>query len=323
VIGIAIMSTWYVPSIKQVLAFAYDSGFGQRAQYYSLGNPLAIPALISYWTLVINIGTSAYYFFIFVLLLLIQGIVYLFMRKQSVSRPASGSKTTTWIMLLWFFVPLFFLMIGINKDGRFLLPALPPIGFFIARLMMRLFYNYRLGKVLIALLLVFPFILLVYTSLPLSSSYFFQAGPFVVIAPQVGYATRPVQQKWPLEKILTTIYEDVQKNNPKEVSGPIFVGVVPNAEYFNVNNLGYFTARNKLPYALDLFYPSYNNVWTDQKENIFFKDYIITKTGDQGPTFAYNTQLTPLLLNGELPFRELARFDLPDGSDGIIYKRLP
>ena len=188
---------------------------------------------------------------------------------------------------------------------------------------MRLFYNYRFGKVVIALLLIFPFVLFMYTSLPLSSSYFFQAGPFVVIAPQIGYATRPVRQDWPLEKMLTTIYEDVQKNKPKEASSPIPVGVVPNAEYFNVNNLGYFSAHNKLPFALDLFYPSSNNDWTDQKENIFSKDYIITKTGDQGPTFAYNAQLTPLLLNGELPFHELARFKLPDGSDGIIYKKLP
>ena len=132
VIGVAIMSTWYVPSIKQVLAFAYNSGFGQRAQNYSLGNPLAFPALISYWTSVINIGTSAYYFFIFVLLLIIQGIVYLFMGKQSVSKPANESKTSTWIMLLWFLVPLFFFMIGINKDVRFLLPA-PSSNWFLHR----------------------------------------------------------------------------------------------------------------------------------------------------------------------------------------------
>jgi hypothetical protein len=322
-IGIAMMSTWYIPSIKQVLAFAYNSGFGQGAQNYSLGNPLTIQVLMSYWTSVINIGVSAYYFFILVLLLFIWGIMYLFARKQSVSNPANGLKTSTWIMLLWFFVPLLFFTIGINKDVRFLLPALPPVGFLLASLIMRLFYNYKPGKILMALLLVFPFILFVYTSLPLSSSNFFQAGPFVVIAPQIGYASRPVSQEWPLEQMLAAIDEDIKKNNPTRTSGPVFIGVVPNYEYFNVNNLGYFTAHNKWPFSLNLFYPPANDDWTAQMDSITSKDYIITKTGDRGPAFAYDARITPLLLNGELPFHELARFKLPDGSDGIIYKRLP
>jgi len=321
--GVAVMSTWYIPSIKQVLAFGYDAGFGPGAQNYSLGNPFDIQVLMSYWVSVINIGTSTYYFFTLVFLSLVQGIAYLFYRKQSVSRLTERSKVSTWIMLSWFLVPFIFFSVGVNKDVRFLLPALPPIGFFIARLMMSFFNNYNLGKFVIVLFMAFPCFFFGYTSLPLSSSYFLQVGPFLMIAPQVGYVARPVSQIWPLEKMLITINEDAAKNNLKNANNPIFVGVVPNYEYFNVNNLGYFSAHNNLPLALDLFDPPLNNDWTIQKNRILSKDYIITKTGNQGPSFAYNSYLTPLLINGELPFNELARFSLPDGSDGIIFKRHP
>jgi hypothetical protein len=322
-IGIVIMGTWYFPNIKQVLAFATDSGFGQRAQNYSLGNPLVIPAIIAYWTSVINIGISAYYFFIFILLLIIQGIVYLFRGKQSGFALTDGSKTSTWIMLLWFVVPLFFFTIGVNKDVRFLLPAISPIGFFISRLMIRLFYPYRLGKFVISLILIFPLGVFLYTSLPLSANSYLKIGPFVAIAPQVGYTTRPVQQEWPLEQMLTKINEDIKKNNPGAINGPIFIGIVPNHEFFNVNNLGYFTALNRLPFSLNHFYPTSDAEWAVQKDGILHQEYLLTKTGNEGPDFAYDSRITPLLLSGELPFHELTRLKLPDGSDGIIYKRSP
>jgi hypothetical protein len=288
---------------------------------YSRGNPFSFQVLFGYWVAVINEGISAYYFFVLGFLVIAQAVTYLFYEKRSVSRIVADLKTPIWIMLLWFLVPFIVFSFGVNKDFRYLLPVFPPVGFIIAKLITRFFYKEKFGKVMIILLIAFPCFMFGYISLPLSSNYSLQAGPFVVIAPQVGIAFRPVNQTWPLEKILIEINDDVRKNNQADANSPVFIGVVPNCEYFNVNNLGYFSAHHNLPFAFELFEAPANNDWTVQKDRIISKDYFITKTGDLGPTFAYNSYLTPLLLHGELPFTELARFKLPDGSDGIIYKR--
>jgi Dolichyl-phosphate-mannose-protein mannosyltransferase len=319
-VGILLMGTWYIPNIKQILTFAYGAGFGGPAQYYSIGNPFEVRVLLNYWLGVINSGISAYYFFVLVFLSVAQGIAYLFNEKRSTSILAAESKTSIWIMLSWFLVPFIVFSFGVNKDVRFLLPALPPIGFMIARLLVRPFYNNRLGKVAIVLMIAFPCFMFGYTSLPLSSNYSLQVGPFLMIAPQINYAARPVSQIWPLEQMLFAINKDARKNNLTNGNSPVLVGVVPNHQFFNPNNWGYFSAHHNLPFTFDLFEPPLNDDWTVQKDRILSKAYLITKTGDQGPSFAYNPFLTPLLLNGELPFNEIARFTLPDGSDGIIYR---
>jgi 4-amino-4-deoxy-L-arabinose transferase-like glycosyltransferase len=319
-VGAAIMGTWYFPNIKPVLNFAVNAGFGRAAQDYSLGNPFDVHVLMNYWVGAINIGTSAYYFFILVFLSVAQGIAHVFHKKQSASQVVAGRKTPIGIMLAWFLVPFIVFSFSVNKDTRYLMPALPPIGFIIARMIMKSFYGSNLGKAAIVLLLIFPWVTFGYTSLPSSSNYTSQVGPFLVIAPEIGWAARPVRQTWPLEQILITIDEDVKKNNVTDANLPILVGVVPSYQYFNGNNLGYFSTHNSLPFILEQFGSPLTDDWTAQKERLISKDYLITKTGNQGPSFAYNPYVTPLLLNGELPFNELARFKLPDGSEGIIYK---
>jgi 4-amino-4-deoxy-L-arabinose transferase-like glycosyltransferase len=319
-IGILLMSTWYLPNMKQVLTFAFNAGFGRASQDYSMGNPFDARVLLNYWVGVINIGTSAYYFFILAFLSLAQGIVFGLYKKRFTYQVIDRTKTSIWMMLSWFLVPFTILSFGVNKDIRFLLPALPPISFAIAKLMRHFFYTHNIGKVAIVLLIVFPCFMFIYTSLPFASSYSLHVGSFLMIAPQIGYATRPVNQTWPLEQMLLTINEDARKNKLANANSAILVGVIPNYEYFNPNNLGYFSAHNRLSLSIELFGPPLNDDWTTQKERILSKDYLVTKTGDQGPSFAYNPYLTPLLLDGELPFQEIARFKLPDGSDGIIYE---
>jgi hypothetical protein len=318
-VGIMVMGTWYIPNIKQILTFAIGAGFGGPAQYYSIGNPFEVRVLLNYWLGVINGGISAYYFFILTFLSIIKGIRYIF-EKRSTSILITESKTSIWTVFFWFLVPFIVFSFGVNKDVRFLLPALPAMGFILAKMITTFFYKNNFGKAAIMLMMIFPCFLFGYTSLPLSSNYSLQVGPFLIIAPQINYAARPVSQSWPLEQMLLTINEDAKKNNLNNGNSPIFVGVVPNHQFFNPNNWGYFSAHHNLPFTFELFEPLLNDDWTVQKDRIFAKDYLITKTGDQGPSFAYNPYLTPLLLNDELPFNELARFKLPDGSDGIIYK---
>jgi hypothetical protein len=321
VVGIGLMGTWYIPNLEPVLTFAFNAGFGGPAQNYSMGNPFDIRVLLSYWVGAINIGISAYYFFVFGLLSIAQGFLYVSSKEQSASGLVDTPKVPIGIMLAWFLVPFMIFSLGVNKETRYLLPALPPIGFIVAKRIVDFFHKHHLGKAAIVLMIAFPCFLFGYMSLPLSSHYSLRAGPFLLLAPEIGWATRPVRQSWPLEQILITITEDARKNDKRQIDAPIFIGVVPNYQYFNVNNLGYFAARHQLPFTFELFEPPLNGGWTVQRDRIVSKDYWITKTGDQGPSFAYNPYLTPLLLNGELPFNELARFQLPDGSDGIIYKR--
>ena len=228
------------------------------------------------------------------------------------------------MMIIWFFVPFIIFSFGINKDLRFLLPALPALGVIIAETITR-YIKESLPRLVttIPLVLAFPFYLFCFTSLPLSSTYTLSAGPFLVIAPNVGYANRPISQAWPMEQILTAIKKDAKRNDIKmNAYFPLPVGIIPNHEYFNPNTFGYYSIRQNLKFYFTNFSPEEAETPDSVKEKLLAMQYIITKTQDLGPTFAYNPDITPMLLKGEFPFMEINRFNLPDGSEAIIFRKI-
>jgi 4-amino-4-deoxy-L-arabinose transferase-like glycosyltransferase len=320
-IGIVVMSSWYIKNINQVLINAFNSGFGSASQDYSLGSVFDINTLLKYWIGVINGGISFYYFVILLFFFMIEMMKHILHVKKQTSQMVNkgGVRTQLPIFIIWFLVPFLIFSLGVNKDYRFLLPALPALGFIISQLIMDSLGRKSLRITLIPLLLIVPCFLFGYTSLPLSVTYTASVQSFLIIAPNNGYAMRPVRQIWDQQQILLTIEQDAIKNNVK-IDFPI--GVLPSSEYFNANNFMYFSIAQNLPYQFEAFSPAKDQTeLTSQRERLFKMDYLITKTGDQCPSFACNPGFTPLLLQGKLPFVEVTRFNLPDGSEGIIYRK--
>jgi hypothetical protein len=318
-IGTLIMSSWYFENLKTVLGYAASSSFGSISNDYSLGNVLNIQTFLRYWTLVINLGISFYYFILLIIFSVIYGIKHLTGRGRKHPNSTITNNTTIPFFFLWFIVPFLIFSFGANKDFRFLLPTFPALGFLIAKLITKTFENKQDQAIVIPLVLLFPCLLFLYTSLPLSSNYSLNVKTFTVISPEMGYDIRPVRQTWYQKQILARIKKDAQKNKSKK---GLMIGIVPSYAYFNSLNFMYSAIHENLDYQFESFGPAKDNdAWIQEKERLLIMDYLITKTGDQGPIFAHNPDITPLLLKGDLPFVEVVRFELPDGSEGIIYRK--
>jgi len=319
-IGIVVMSSWYIASLDRVISNALNSGFGNDSQNYSLGNIFEITTLFRYWVSAINGGISFYYFLLLTILITIVGLKQVkktkYQAPQTVNKPMSKNLT---IILIWFFIPFIIFSFGVNKDYRFLLPVLPALGIIIAKLIMDAVSRRDLKLVMIPLIMIVPCFMFVYTSLPLSFTIEASLPPFLILTPNNGYAMRPVQQIWNQEKILMRIEQDAQEN---KVNIDFPIGIIPNAQYFNALNFMYVSVNQDFSYQYESFLPTKNPAaWTAQKERLLKMDYVVTKTGDLGPAFAYNPDIPSLLLGEYLSFTEVTRFPLPDGSEAIIYRK--
>lgn len=321
VIAIALMSIWYVNNIIPVLSNAFNSGFGEASKNYALGEVFDIKTLLVYWNMVINSGISFYYFVILVAILLFKIINYIIHFKINAT-PMVDSTERSQLLIIgsWILIPFIIFSFGVNKDIRFLLPILPALGFVIARLLMKSLSHTQLSRIVLPLLLIFPLFLFGYTSLPLSATYTLSVKPFLVFAPNIGYASRPENGNWKQQQILKWIENDTKEN---EVTNDITIGIIPNYVYFNPNNFLYFSINQNFPHRLEGFYSPVQDqaAWAAQKQRLLQMEYLVTKTGDQCPSFACNSNITPMLQQGELPFVDVAHFDLPDGSVGIVYKK--
>jgi hypothetical protein len=321
-----IMSPWYMKNINYVISFGLYAGFGSASKYYSLGNVFDLTTLLKYWLAFINTVMTFYYFVALLGLLIIQTIKYFVEGKQESPKNVIESKNVNIaMMIICFLIPFFVFSFTTNKDLRFLLPTLPSLGVIMAEIIIKATKGIKKGSlrlITMFLILAFPFYLFCFTSLPLSSTYNLNAGPFLIIAPNVGYAVRPISQTWPLEQILTVIKQDAQRNNIKtSMRSPLPVGIIPNHVYFNPNTFTYYSIHKNLEFAFAHFIPAATGNIGSEMDKLLSMQYIITKTEDLGPDFAYNPNINPMLMNGELPFVEIDRFPLPDGSEALIFRR--
>ena len=142
----------------------------------------------------------------------------------------------------------------------------------------------------------------------------FGAGPLAGRAPfgiELAHADPPAPAAWPQRALLARIAAD---------SGgrPVTVGVIPNCAEFSVSNFRYYAARDGLPLR-------FGRAWSDYPLNV---DYVVLKTGDQGPAFASEKArrvteqfaADPLLTAA---FPAIDRYPLPDGSLATLRVRRP
>ena len=222
-------------------------------------------------------------------ILLLAGIVVAVLRRQGMA-------------LVAFVVPLALFMLLRNKDLRYTLPLLPAAavlgGFVVASLGTGLRRSLLGVLVLVGLVQV---------------SGVVWAVPPPVTLPWLGQrwvlASPPVRADWHQRDFLRLIVQD-------RAGRPATVSVVPNDNYFSVSNFRYYAVRDELPLSL-------TRPWDGEPLGI---DYMILKTGHQGPDFteAKSRRVIERLARDPALARAypvIADLPLPDGSTGTLRAR--
>lgn len=320
--ALLIASIWYVPNLKSVVGFATSTSIGSIAEDYSFGNPLDPFIILRYFREVLNHGISVYFG------LLLAGFLIMFLIRtgRRVDRPARDRQDPKcWPLLIsWILLPLVVTALAVNKSHRYLLPAVPAIGFGISYLLFTLIRSPKLRAIIIPLALVLPAITFVNVTFPNSPWGNWYKGDWMLLSEQFQFATRPVDQPWPLDQIVQGIAADAFASERLADQGPRFVAVIPDNRFINANNLGYRSAALHLPVTFGASYTQTEDS-TLALKRLGAADYVLTKSGDQGPEFltVLSKELNRALNEGRLPFSETQRWPLPDGSVAILFSRIP
>lgn len=192
-----------------------------------------------------------------------------------------------------------------NKNLRYALPLLPALALAAAAGVAALGSRAR-RPVLVAALL--------FGLLQVSATAFAvppPPHPRMFLIPLV-MADPPVGKDWRHADVLAAVLRALPGAAPR-------VSVVPNDNYFSVSNFRYEALRDRLPIT-------FMRAWDGAP---FGVDAAIVKTGDQGPDAASDkAQRIMRAFEGGDPwlaaaYPVVARFPLPDGSEGMVRVRRP
>lgn len=302
--GILIASSWYWRNGKNIINFAKSAGFGDLSKDYA-------SPLLEYWLQVINIGVSSYYFFLLIAMLVVFVIVKVKNRNLQLNWP----QLKTWVLLSWFLVPFIVYSSSINKDIRFMIAILPVIAYLIAFLYVNIFKE-KFFYIFLPILFVFPAISIAYASFDFLGEKSLSCCGFTFISPQLSYLHRPIDEQWPIEDILQFIYEN---NGGRDTS----VITLSDHHFFNISNLLYYKILRFHPIDLSTTAYIQKKNLNELLEKINQYQYIISKTGYQGPEFTtiHNSEILDMIQNNQLNYQLIQQYDLPDGSQANIYKK--
>jgi len=222
-------------------------------------------------------------------ILLLVGVVVALMQRRG-------------LVLVAFVVPLVFFALLRNKDLRYTLPLLPAAavlgGCAVASL------GPRLRRSLLGVLVLVGLVQLsaVAWAVPPPVTLPWLGGPWVL-------ASAPVRADWHQRDFLRAITRD-------RGGRAATVSIVPNDNYFSVSNFRYYAVRDGLPLRL-------TRPWEGEPLGI---DYMILKTGDQGPDFSVTKSRRVVdRLAGDPALARvypvIADLPLPDGSTGTLRAR--
>jgi hypothetical protein len=327
-IGAAIASIWYLPNALRVAKFAFSAGFGSLATDYSFGIPWAWETLSRFWQIIINLGISTYYGALLLAMLalwVIQSLLSRVLRRELSATRHSYKQDSVIFLLLWFVIPFLVLSLGVNKDYRFILPALPALGALLVLLLFRVVPSGLWRGFLLSATLAFPIFMFCHFTFPDMQKLYWANRSWIWLTSSLGYTTRPIQEKWPQIEIISTILSDAQKTGP--LPGPLHKPrtlLVVDHRFFNQNNFSYYAAFLNTPLIFSAVNARSQEEWPARREYLLQSQYALTKeSGDQGAPFnsVMNPEIRKMLASGELPFVEVARFELPDGSESILYRK--
>jgi hypothetical protein len=221
--------------------------------------------------------------------LLLAGLVVALLRRQG-------------MVVVAFVVPFALFMLLRNKDMRYILPLLPVAaalgGLVVGAL------SSRLGSVALAVLALVGVVQVsaVAWAVPPPLELPWRRMPWVL-------ESAPVRDDWRQRDLLRMIVQD-------RAGQPATVSIVPNYRFFSVSNFRYYAVRDALPLRFVRARPG-------EPLDI---DYMILKTGNQGPDFSVGKTLQVIDRLARDPalaraYPVIADLPLPDGSTATLRAR--
>ncbi len=237
------------------------------------------------------------------------------------------------LLLIWILVPYLLFSLFSNKDIRYTLPYLPAIAVITALGLVRIRHplNRRVGLILV---LSYTFIQFSGLSFGLSQklpmgwlaprvSLHLGSISLTLYAESVHIASAPRPENWQTQTILDDIIADASEWSAQHQT--LTVAILPNAPFFEPQGFIYQVKASSLPIHITFIT---DGVEIDRLTQIAVSDYVVTKTGSQGPHW---TLQDTIMLTEEIqdPSSQLGRqfvlvkeYNLPDGSNSQVFRRI-
>ncbi|MBI2410869.1 MAG: glycosyltransferase family 39 protein [Candidatus Kerfeldbacteria bacterium] len=219
--------------------------------------------------------------------LVVIGFIALFFRKHS----------QRFALLAWVIVPYLIMTFALySKESRYFLPLFPLFAIVSGAGIVSLKNYYRVGAITTCLILSLFFWTETSWSVRFFPEKFYQTTHLnqgygypvpTTTKPRYGF-TQPTQYHENLAEVVTAIQADLATQ--ETLPATIRIAVVPNSIFLTAQEIQYIARLQNLDspsnqYTLDFSLSSYirQGSTISWQENLAAADYIITKTGDQGP----------------------------------------
>jgi hypothetical protein len=310
-----IASVYYVPNFRNIFGYLFFYGVGEGSKNFNYG--ISEMSSLGYWTIYLKLiserAISLGYSLIFVMSIL----AYLFTKKKKLSKD---------YLLVWLWIVCGYVLLSLpqNKDGeRFALPILAPIATIMAVHVMGISFK-SLKYILVTLAVLTGIINYTYQTRSEHCQYeHFDYKGIPLLVPihvwcnmQEGIGLRP-NKEWDFSPLIA----QMDNSNAKEPH-IVRVLVAIDHHFLNINNLRLYASLKKLngDIVSDFQFETVMRKPADielMKQLIYQNEFILTKTGFQGPDFTNtNNALIKSLLNNEIPVKN---FVMPDDSIVSIY----
>jgi 4-amino-4-deoxy-L-arabinose transferase-like glycosyltransferase len=314
-IGGVIAGPWYIRNLANLVSFLPVSGDIAAALE---GDPAGtLEAWLYYGRQLVDQQMLTPFVALFV------GGLVLLLRRRRLDEPI-------FVIFAWLLVPYLVFSYYANKDLRYTLPYLPAIALITAIGLSEISNRkvVRVGIVFVAL-----YALVLFGGLSFGLSQRLPAGvlpsrvsvelggfPLTLYSEYVHIASPPSAEDWKVQDILRDVMNDAIGS--KQISTPVTLVVIPNRPFFEPQGFRYFVQAGDLPVEVTFIT---GVVEIDSVARLAASDYVVTKTGDQGPTWLLQEAAAVtdrLQKEGDsgLQFAQIGEYALPDGSVARLYR---
>jgi hypothetical protein len=320
---------WYLINFRHVMGYTFQSTYGELAKVYRFGTTLKdFEALWAYLFEFLNTGITAYQGILLVVAWLLCKV---FRRKEfgKVDRSVSIG------LGLWFVLPFLAYLPSLYLNFKFMMPFFAPVSIVLGVLLWRLLsliHKEQWRWIVLSLILLWPNLGIFYGSFPLgriNQPYHLVALGPLDLFPQRGYLEFPRLGRWPYEEILQFVASDgacLRTNSGRNPS----IGMVVDMSEFNRSTMLYIQKRGRIP--VEVYWAPIGGS-SDPKYNLESalklasqQDYLLFRSVNPTEvefTNKFNGQIRHQIEAGDLRFSRVRVFQLPDGTEALVYRRTP
>lgn len=315
--GGTLLTPWYLSNLRKLMDYFIIGVVKEGGVAEGDPSIATLKSVLYYLFMLVDHQIFLFFFILFII-----GCIWAVLKFRSQNK----------LLLLWVGVSYLILAFFTNKDIRFTMPFLPAVA------MISTFWIFKTsGKItrivtvaLIVLVAAFQFAMVSYgvDSIPaigvIPSEVKFNSPIYAIriYGESVHIASPPKAEDWKTQQILDDIFGNAKEEHRSSEDKQIFVGIVPNCVHFESAGFTYYVLLAELPIRVVSVMgdPDYGEV-------LLQCDYVVTKTGSQGPawTTKYIFEAMAALedpLNPLYPrFQVVKQYKLPDGSMAQLYKR--